>query len=60
MTIIKIRQASGNSKKTMIMTLPVAIATDLKIKIGDSLAVSIEDGKIVLRKIKVEGVNNGN
>jgi antitoxin component of MazEF toxin-antitoxin module len=34
-----------------IISLPISILSELGIEIGDSLSVSVEDGRIVLREV---------
>lgn len=54
MDILKVRPAwSGkNGKGGAIISLPSKIRKEVDIQIGDSISLRVENGTIVLRKIK--------
>jgi bifunctional DNA-binding transcriptional regulator/antitoxin component of YhaV-PrlF toxin-antitoxin module len=53
MNVIKIRPAwSGNKGRGgAIISIPVNIRTAAGVNVGDSLSISVVDGKIILSKI---------
>lgn len=58
--IMKIRPAwSGKKGKGgAIISLPSLVLTEMNTKVGESLSISVEEGKIVMRKIaEVQGSN---